>query len=1027
MRNESACAYALTALVVALTAVGALGAYTHVDDSRVPHPGCMKRGHARDVSNRCPGLKMYELPRYSNYDNHIMIPFNLPRFQSALTTYVNANYGGNSDYPACTITGADDVLDNTWSQFSPHYFGSLRFTYSCPWMTGSVTKPAKGYANPADTNTFLMDMRYSAFLMINARVQRDLQAWLTRHAISDATIAADTKDYLFEFFRLYYQSGDDSKYGKLYRQGLTLAKTTKKWTDRYNLLSINKHIQLRNNESAALTEFLLSNGATSYAPSSWTIQHVIDDLAGYNAALASAYETHYWDQERTRITAWASTHSYTVTQQEKSVSSEAQVTSMNTAVKTRYITAQMNAWKTTQCATNTFVCALTLDGALAETDINAFNSNVNASADAAYQQAVLDAINSWKNANGYSYLTGLDAQLAQDDLPAFNEDAEAMYLNHHGAVFPSARLGQGANHTPSPPHPPSPSPPPPSPPPPSPPPPSPPPPPPSPPHYPPFVPLGSVPAYFEHEPLELQSFIAFVTSPFVVPVYGHRNDHMEIPILPVPLASLVDDAAPDMTIPAYISRSDRSRLSTYASQWHYRWGKYCKATCAGSRTEIDVQGPVGPLWSCDSDDLVCPQNTDQSELEGILNAIRNGASKTHTSCPSTDPCKVVPPPCYYVSTECIPQSVLDYTLNNTSTREAEEGTDADYLHIPLRREDLTQVKLVSGKPPLGNRLKWPYARGIPMTPVTGRDGNNYYGVCTYGITYSGWSGAVAYGFSLADADGNHVYDSGITYGKEMWQRKYGETASPAFSSACTTIQAGSWRNRIQYDTPNLASKNFVFGTCAQQCSAVLGQIPDEEVVAPIGLSRGDLRDALVSAREAGIDAAKTNVITAQELKRRQSALPLGMEESGTGALNEALEDYDFEALDAPSIDDTLKEKAYSVNGVVGNSAPFIRRFEETSSTFETNAPHKPARRFKETSKNVKANIPRKRAARSSLGAAAMNVERSTGAFVATLLPYGLACAILFTVFKASSIRAVLREHKERRTSEGRAERVALMA
>ena len=1038
MRNESARAYALTALVVALTAVGALGAYTHVDDSRVPHPGCMRRGQASSGFDMCPGLLMRELPRYSHYDNHIMIPFNLPRFQSALTTYVNANYGGNSDYPACTITGADDVLGSTWQQFSPHYFGSLRFTYSCSWMTGSVTKPAKGYADPADTNTFLMDMRYSAFLMINARVQRDLQAWLTRHAISDATIAADTKDYLFEFFRLYYQSGDNSKFGKFYRQGLTIEKTTKKWTDRYKTLSINKHIQLRNNESAALTEFLLSNGATSYAPSSWTIQHVIDDLAGYNAALASAYETHYWNQERTRITAWASMHSYTVTPQEKLVSSEAQVTSMNTAVKTRYITAELNAWKTTQCATNTFICALTLDGALAETDITTFNSNVNASADAAYQQAVLDAINSWKNANGYSYLTGLDAQLAQDDLAAFNEDAEAMYLDHHGAVFPSARLGQGvnANANPSPPPPsppppspppPSPSPPPPSPPPPSPPPPSPPPPPPSPPHYPPFVPLGSVPAYFEHEPLELQPFIAFVTNPFVVPVYGHRNDHTEIPILPVPLASVVDDVAPDMTIPAYISRSDRNRLSTYASQWHYRWGRYCKATCAGSRTDVDVQGPVGPLWSCDSDDLVCPQDTDQSELEGILNAITNGASKTHTSCPSADPCGVVPPPCYYVSTECIPQSVLDYTLNNTSTREAEEGTDADYLHIPLRREDLTQVKLVSGKPPLGNRLKWPYSRGIPMTPVTGRDGNNYYGVCTYGITYSGWSGGIAYGFSLADADDNHVYDSGITYGKEMWQRKYGETASPAFSSACTTIQAGSWRNRIQYHTPNLASKNFVFGTCAEQCSAVLGQIPDEEVVAPIGLSRGTLRNALESAHEAGLGAAETNVITAQELKRRLESAQLGMEESNIDLPNEEVsEDDDFQALDAPSDDDTLEEKAYSVNGVVGNSAPFTRRFEETSITFETNAPQKSARRFEETS-NFKASIPRKRATRSSLGAAAINVERSTGAFVATLLPYGLACAILFTVFKASSIRAVLREHKERRTSEGRAERVALMA
>ena len=476
--------------------------------------------------------------------------------------------------------------------------------------------------------------------------------------------------------------------------------------------------------------------------------------------------------------------------------------------------------------------------------------------------------------------------------------------------------------------------------------------------------------------------------------------------------------APDVDIVADVAARARAfrsqhptpdtRVQTRDTSLDSRRDGYCKATCAGSRTTIDVQGPVGPLWSCDSDDLVCSQDTDQSELEGILNAITNGASKKHTNCPSADPCAVVPPPCYYVSTECIPQSVLDYTLNNTSTRDAEEGTDADYLHIPLHRDDLTQVKLVSGKPPLGNRLRWPYASGIPMNPVTGRDGNNYYGVCTYGITFSGWSGGVAYGFSLADASNNHVYDSGITYGKEMWQRKYGETSSPAFSSACTTIQAGSWRNRIQYHTPNLASKNFVFGTCAQQCSAVLGKIPDEEVVAPIGLSRGALRDALEGAREAGLGVTESNVITAHELMQRQPMPLLGLKESETDALDQAPEDDDFEVMHA-STDGALEEKSYSTQGVVGNNAPFVRRFEQKVKEQRSKKLQKRARRH------------------SSLGAAAMSAERSTEAFVATLLPYGLACAILFTVFKAASIRDVLRERKERRTSEGRAERVALMA
>ena len=357
-----------------------------------------------------------------------------------------------------------------------------------------------------------------------------------------------------------------------------------------------------------------------------------------------------------------------------------------------------------------------------------------------------------------------------------------------------------------------------------------------------------------------------------------------------------------------------------------------------------------------------------SELEGILEALLNSDHK-HPSCPAADPCMVVPPPCYYVSTECIPQRVLDYTLNNTSTREAEEGVDERYLHIPLAVDDLAKVKLVSQRPPLGNRMRWPYARGIPMTPITGRDGNDYYHTCTYGATASGWSGAVAYGFALADAKDNHVYDSGHIFGHEMWQRYYGETASPAFTSDCTAVQSGEWRNRVQYHTPNLASQNFVFGMCAGQCSAVLGSVPEDQIVAPIGLSQGHLRERLIEANDAGLGAAEKNVITAHELKRRAAA--------AAGALG-------LKERQDVRVQDEHHKKAH---GDAGD------------------------------------NVQRKHA---SLGDVARDFERPFGSFVAFAAPFAFVCVIVFAAFKSRSILDFARERRERRTPEGRAERANLV-
>jgi hypothetical protein len=483
------------------------------------------------------------------------------------------------------------------------------------------------------------------------------------------------------------------------------------------------------------------------------------------------------------------------------------------------------------------------------------------------------------------------------------------------------------------------------------------------------VPLASVPEYDEHESFEMEPFVVFVANPYVVPVYGHRNNHTHIPILPVPLASIVDDVADDITMPAYLSKYHRNRLSTYGAQWHFRYGRNCKATCAGSRTQLDVQGPVGALWNCDSDDLVCPQDNDTSELEGILEAL-SASDHKHPSCPAADPCMVVPPPCYYVSTECIPQSVIEYTLNNTSTREAEEGVDERYLHVPLAVDDLTQVKLVSQRPPLGNRMRWPYSRGIAMTPITGRDGNDYYHTCTYGATLSGWSGSVAYGFALADAEGNHVYDSGHIFGHEMWQRYYGETASPAFTSDCTDVQAGQWRNRVQYHTPNLASQNFVFGTCAGQCSAILGSVPEDQIVAPIGLSKGHLRDRLIDANDAGLGAAEKNVITAHELVRRAAAATVALGVKELGVKDVGVKDEHHEKARGDAVDDVQGKHA---------SLGDVRDF-----------------------------------------------ERPFGSFVAFAAPFAFVCVIVLAVFKSRSILDFARERRERRTPEGRAERANLV-
>jgi hypothetical protein len=495
------------------------------------------------------------------------------------------------------------------------------------------------------------------------------------------------------------------------------------------------------------------------------------------------------------------------------------------------------------------------------------------------------------------------------------------------------------------------------------------------------VPLADVPQYAEHDDFVTVYFNAFVADEYTVPVYGHSEDHTEIPILPVPTVSTFDDvAANDLVVPEYITKSEYGRLRTYAGQWHIDQGRRrCQATCAGSRTQIDVQGPAGPLWSCDSDDLLCPQDNTQNELQGILDAIKN-SGQVHANCPKTNPCLVVPPPCYYVSTECIPQNVLDYTLNNTSIRDNEEGTDADYLHTPLAKDDITQVKLVSGQWPLGNVYNWPYARGIPMTPVTGRDGNSYYKTCTYALTMSGTSAGVSYGFSLSNSENNHVYDSGHVQAKEMWQRYYGETVSPGLSSACTERQAGGWDNRIQYHTPDLQSRTYVFGSCAKQCAAVLGSVPHEEIVAPFQLSQGVLRARLAEARAMGKSNAELNLITAEVLEQRMAS-----------SLGTSIDEIDQSAH-------RTREK----NLKMRHNGNFFGASKRAS--------------LGEAERSVEARDTSRRPRRDSRASLSL----------AHVLASASVLVLIGLVVRYDAIKNNVRERRERRTEEGIAERAALL-
>jgi hypothetical protein len=242
---------------------------------------------------------------------------------------------------------------------------------------------------------------------------------------------------------------------------------------------------------------------------------------------------------------------------------------------------------------------------------------------------------------------------------------------------------------------------------------------------------------------------------------------------------------------------------------------------------------------------VCPKDNDDPtwvEFNQIVDAT-NQNDGIIPSCPVADPCVVSPPPCFYVSTECVPAIVLNETLDNQKTRDWEnmyQNEDEKYLHDAFDISDVTEWKLVSKQIAHDSPKLWDYNDGLIMTPFKGPDGS-YHKVCTFALVetnYEAFDYGVEWGFSLAedkgkDANGhtqagqnsygakNHVYDAGhIFFGREMWQRSFGEPVAPRLTDSCSGIRESMWRNRLYREAQQFNSESYVFGTCARTCGEV---------------------------------------------------------------------------------------------------------------------------------------------------------------------------------------------------------------
>jgi hypothetical protein len=374
--------------------------------------------------------------------------------------------------------------------------------------------------------------------------------------------------------------------------------------------------------------------------------------------------------------------------------------------------------------------------------------------------------------------------------------------------------------------------------------------------------LTPYPRYTDFTPASYPGYAPFAMAPaFSHTPYEHLREHVFVPYAlrepnhPAWWSDRYDRYW--MRDPTHIDKHDMTKLFYYHKAWYYQEYSICRPTCVGTmgeNTDVDTD-PLAPDRVCDADDHLCPTSNTPSpvgtnndgtwqEFNLILEA-RNAHIGKHPRCPVADPCRTAPPPCFYVTSECIPDVVVTTRLNNSAIRAYEDvynNEDEKYLHEPLAVEDIVEWKLISPRLDLPGAPKhWDYWTGLDMPAVTGRDGERYHKTCTFALVQQTprlFESGVEYGFSVAETDSkaaegdtasgqnsfrapNHVYDVGHVLGDmEMWQRSFGETVSPLLDNTCSDRFARDWRNRAYAPAQQFGSVSYVWGTCAETCSAL---------------------------------------------------------------------------------------------------------------------------------------------------------------------------------------------------------------